>query len=73
MNSARSEEPIVGPGDGFPGPGFHRHDGFLHACPGHPISLLALRFAIVGLIAALFTTGASLRWSLGGIAASCLL
>jgi hypothetical protein len=38
---------------------------------GIPISLLALGFALVGLIAALFTTGASLRWSLGGIAASC--
>jgi len=39
---------------------------------GIPISLLALGFGILGLIVAFFVPGPSLRWSLGGIAASCL-
>jgi hypothetical protein len=39
---------------------------------GIPISLCALCFGVVGFIVALFAPRASLRWSLGGIAASCL-
>ncbi len=39
---------------------------------GAPISGIALGFGIAGLIASPFTKGASLRWSLGGIAASML-
>ncbi len=39
---------------------------------GIQISVLALAFGILGLIVSPWTTGPSLRWSLGGIAASCL-
>jgi hypothetical protein len=39
---------------------------------GTPISGIALGLGIVGLILAPFTAGPTLRWSLGGIAASTL-
>jgi hypothetical protein len=39
---------------------------------GIPISVLALGLGILGFFVALFSPGASLRWSLGGIAASFL-
>jgi hypothetical protein len=39
---------------------------------GVPLSAVALCFGIAGAVTALFTPGSNLRWSVAGVAVSCL-
>jgi hypothetical protein len=45
---------------------------FLFPVLGIPLSALGVVFGVIGLVAALVTSETSLRWSVGGIAVSCL-